>query len=354
MANYNQAPLRTTPNTKYYNDNYTSNSVLDKALGQWPYILGSLGIDPSYLKNKHGACPVCGGKDRFRFDDKEGRGTFYCNQCGSGTGIKLLQNFHQWNFLEAIDMVAKILSISCAHDYMSNTVIISRYLNKKAIPPQPAQQKDINTRCKFLNNIWSQAKPISLSDPVDLYLKARGITLTEFPAVLRFHPQLPYYNDDRKLKGKFPALLALAQDKENHAVTLHRTYLGNGCKAKVLKPKKLMSPILPGASSGAAIKLYEPRDNRLALAEGIETALAFSVATKLPAWATISAVGMENILLPPYIKEVIIAVDNDKSGCGQQAASRLAKRLLIEGRAVKRATPPSVGSDFADMLLEDY
>lgn len=328
--------------------------MLDKALGQWPYILGSLGIDPSYLKNKHGACPVCGGKDRFRFDDKEGRGTFYCNQCGSGTGIKLLQNFHQWNFLEAIDMVAKILLIPWKQGYMPKPIRISRYLNKKTSSPQPEQQKDINTRCKSLNNIWSQAKPISLSDPVDLYLRARGITLSEFPEVLRFHPQLPYYNDDQKFEGKFPALLALVQDKKNFAVTLHRTYLGNACKANVLKPKKLMSPIFPGASSGAAIKLYEPRDNRLALAEGIETALAFSIATKLPAWATISAVGMENILLPPYVREVIIAVDNDESGCGQKAAYRLAKRLLIEGRTVKSVIPPCVGNDFADMLLEDF
>lgn len=162
---------------------------------------------------------------------------------------------------------------------------------------------------------------------------------------------MSYYNDDKKFEGKFPALLALVQDKENHAVTLHRTYLGNGCKANVLKPKKLMSPKLPGASIGAAIKLYEPRDNRLALAEGIETSLAFSVATKLPVWATISAVGMENILLPPYIREVIIAIDNDKSERGQQAAYQLKKRLLTEGRAVKCVTPPSVGNDFADMLL---
>lgn len=113
-----------------------------------------------------------------------------------------------------------------------------------------------------------------------------------------------------------------------------------------------MSPIFPRASSGAAIKLYEPKDNRLALAEGIETALAFSIATKLPVWATISAVGMENILLPPYIREVIIAVDNDESERGQQAAYQLAKRLLIEGRAVKCVIPPCVGNDFADMLLE--
>ncbi|EGL2228896.1 DNA primase, partial [Salmonella enterica subsp. enterica serovar Senftenberg] len=33
----------------------------------------------------------CGGSDRFRFDDKEGRGTWFCNQCGAGDGLKLVE-----------------------------------------------------------------------------------------------------------------------------------------------------------------------------------------------------------------------------------------------------------------------
>ncbi|SUE86050.1 bacteriophage P4 DNA primase [Salmonella enterica] len=42
-------------------------------------------------KNRHQSCPVCGGSDRFRFDDKEGRGTWFCNQCGAGDGLKLVE-----------------------------------------------------------------------------------------------------------------------------------------------------------------------------------------------------------------------------------------------------------------------
>ena len=33
---------------------------------------------------------MCGGADHFRFDDKEGRGTWFCNQCGAGDGLKLI------------------------------------------------------------------------------------------------------------------------------------------------------------------------------------------------------------------------------------------------------------------------
>ncbi len=43
------------------------------------------------IKNRHQNCPVCGGSDRFRFDDKEGRGTWFCNQCGAGDGLKLVE-----------------------------------------------------------------------------------------------------------------------------------------------------------------------------------------------------------------------------------------------------------------------
>lgn len=37
-------------------------------------------ISERALENKHGPCPICHGKDRYRFDDLEGKGTFYCNQ----------------------------------------------------------------------------------------------------------------------------------------------------------------------------------------------------------------------------------------------------------------------------------
>ena len=78
--------------TKYKTD---SDSPIDKALyqfqGQWRDVLGNYGCQlPS--GRHHGPCPVCGGKDRFRFDDKNGRGTWYCAQCDvqSGGGLLLL------------------------------------------------------------------------------------------------------------------------------------------------------------------------------------------------------------------------------------------------------------------------
>ena len=36
--------------------------------GRWPSILMALGLSPEFLKNKHGPCPMCGGKTRFRIN----------------------------------------------------------------------------------------------------------------------------------------------------------------------------------------------------------------------------------------------------------------------------------------------
>src|SRR3546814_2638776 len=49
--------------------------IADQCINRWPSILPQFGISPSYLTGKQTPCPTCGGKDRFRFDNKDGRGT---------------------------------------------------------------------------------------------------------------------------------------------------------------------------------------------------------------------------------------------------------------------------------------
>jgi putative DNA primase/helicase len=50
-------------------------ALRDAATGQWPSILSRLGIEVPDGPKKHGPCPACGGKDRFRFDDQGGEGS---------------------------------------------------------------------------------------------------------------------------------------------------------------------------------------------------------------------------------------------------------------------------------------
>lgn len=52
-------------------------AVREVARGRWDSILHAAGIADTYLTKKHGPCPVCqAGKDRFRFSDKDERGTW--------------------------------------------------------------------------------------------------------------------------------------------------------------------------------------------------------------------------------------------------------------------------------------
>ncbi len=65
---------------------YYVSAVSNRARNNWPKIFEKLGIfiPPNH---RHGPCPCCGGKDCFRMDDLEGRGTWFCNQCGAGDGL---------------------------------------------------------------------------------------------------------------------------------------------------------------------------------------------------------------------------------------------------------------------------
>lgn len=92
-----------------------SPDVIRAAIGRWPQILPALGVPPDYLTNRHGPCPGCGGRDRFRFDDREGRGGFVCGGGGdslTGDGFDLLQHVHGWSRQEAFLAVKEYLGLA--------------------------------------------------------------------------------------------------------------------------------------------------------------------------------------------------------------------------------------------------
>lgn len=84
--------------------------IRNRAVGHWPGILAALGIEVS---QRHGPCPGCGGTDRFRFDDKDGRGTWICSGGGadllSGDGFDLVAHARGCTLREALDAVAGVI-----------------------------------------------------------------------------------------------------------------------------------------------------------------------------------------------------------------------------------------------------
>ncbi|MBF0583605.1 MAG: toprim domain-containing protein [Magnetococcales bacterium] len=221
-------------------------------------------------------------------------------------------------------------------------------------------QTDTQADSKAWDRIQAVAQGVvPLTDPIAepgrLYIANRGLggTLADLPdpAVFGFHSGLEYRDDNRRLVGVFPGVVGRVQRLDGATVCLHRTYLAtDGRKADVPgSAKKMMPPIYQGATQGSAIRLFPARDV-IGVTEGLETAFAVRLGTKMPVWATGTAGGMAVLQLPIEIRTVNIWADKDRSGTGQRAAESLAQRLVKEGRIVRIMTPPGAIPDGSKSL----
>lgn len=296
--------------------------TVEAAQGKWRDILVALGVDPSFLVNNQGPCPVCGGKDRFRWDDRGGRGTFFCNQCRSGDGFRLLERLHGWPFSEAARNVDAVID------------------NIKASPvvPNPGRRNydDMHRR------LWDSAVDLGFDDPVCAYLRGRRVLPQRLPSCLR------YLEKARAPDGSYhPAMLALVHSPEDKAINIHRTFLGSNGKANIPTPRALMAGKLP---HGSAVRLSPVKDGVIGIAEGIETALAASALFGVPVWSALNAGNMATWIPPMGVQHVRIFGDNDANCVGQKAAYELANDLIRKGFTAKVELPKIEGTDWADEI----
>lgn len=292
--------------------------TLDAARGKWRGILLQLGLPEVHLTARHGPCPLCGGEDRFRFDNKHGNGSYICNQCGAGTGMQLLQKVKGWDFRTAASEVDKVLG------------------NVQADAVKPAM--DDEKRRKLLNDLWRAGNPIQADCMAGFYLASRGVGLCDCPD-LRFVEQCPAPDGVKR-----PAMIALVRDAEGKPANIHRTFLGLSGKADMDNPRAMM----PGSvSEGSAVRLF-PVAERLGIAEGIETAYAAAKRFGLPVWSAIDAGKLAKWQPPAGCKSVVVFGDNDRSFTGQAAAFTLANRLAVKGFVVSVQIPEQAGTDWAD------
>lgn len=286
--------------------------------GRWFEILSNYGIGANHLKNVNGPCPVCCGKDRFRWDDKNGDGGGYCHQCDfKGSGLTLL---------------GKWLNLTKREEFPKLLKIVSDFLNLKC-DPKFAKTVTSNhlEKEKYVRNlalkIWFESEPLEIDQNSSAlkYFKNRGLGLPKSIKNLRYHKSLGYY-EDNKLIGQHPALIARVTDNQDNFLAIHRIYLDPlGKKANVRDPKLALGKIDAGT-----IKFDEASDI-VNIAEGIETALAVREMTKQPTWAAISAGNLAKLKFPEKIKKVFIWADLDRSETGEKAACALASRLYYQG-----------------------
>lgn len=212
--------------------------------------------------------------------------------------------------------------------------------------PSAPSAKPEKDSAREIEIILSRALPIA-GTPGEAYLRARGLTVPP-PSDLLFHPDLAHWDT----RTGFPGIVGLVRDRAGSVVALHRIYLrpDGAAKAEVEKPKKML-----GRVGGGAVRLAPIADDAvLGLSEGIETALAVMTACPgVAVWATLSATNLEQVVLPPEARRVILLADHDASGAGLRAAEAAARRLLAEGRSVAIALPRVEGEDFNDVLLRD-
>jgi phage/plasmid primase-like uncharacterized protein len=309
----------------------TAKEILQRCRGHWGAILSVLApqLRPGLERNgRHVPCPVHGGKDGFRFfNDFEETGGSVCNTCGiHHDGISTLMWANGWGFKHSMQALLDFFNLNA-----NAALPIS--------PPKPVKtalekKEEIKKMGSSLNRMWESTIPFTHRDaePGRLYLARRGISIPA-PKSLRFHPSLAYYEEGKKI-GEYPAIVVMFSSSEGKPVTIHRLYLTkDGKKAPVESSRKMMKFPKEWNFAGGAIRLTDAPINVLAVAEGLETALAVREGTGLPVWCTANAYLLEHFIPPSHIDHVLVFSDKDRStkehpdGHGQEASRHLIKRL---------------------------
>lgn len=282
--------------------------------------LGARRSGNSYTAN----CPVCGYYGGLRFTDgnpdQQGRPRILARCYGAGCSFREIM-------------------VACRESYSENRSLTCTSRSVARGQARPSRQDDDDLG-EATRRLWSRARPPA-GTPVEMYLSARGIT-GRIPAAIRYLPDAKHTESGERLPCMIAAIRRWPGDE---VVAVHRTFLAadGRTKASVEPARKSW-----GSPTGGAVRLGKMCGEIIA-AEGIETALSASELIGLPAWAALSAGGIEKLILPPGISVVIVA-DHDQVGLA--AAHRAATRWRADGRTVRILAPMAAGCDANDTLRE--
>jgi putative DNA primase/helicase len=217
---------------------------------------------------------------------------------------------------------------------------------------QAKAQREVQRQGEYAVNtqrnavLWARTVPSAPGDPVDLYLRRRGLA-GPVPEHLRLHPRLMYW--DGGDRGSYPAMVAPLIRPDGQMLALHRTFLtADGCKAPVPTVKKLTCA--SGPLAGACIPLHAPKNGVIGIAEGIETAQAAHLASGLPTVAAYCAGNLAAYVWPAEVKRIVIFADADPAGA--EAAHRLRARAMRAGLSLAVRTPTTPGADWCDVWVQ--
>jgi len=203
----------------------------------------------------------------------------------------------------------------------------------------------------FCADVWGST--VDLRDtPGSLYLWNRGLVLD--CQDIRFHPAVPrkapwsIMQGDPPPPAPAPAIVCLARSGGGESRGLHATYVtDDGRKAFGSSSRLMFGPMRSAAVRTAPVAA----DGTLAVAEGLETSGSFSVLRSVPTWPVFSTAGLRGFEIPPGVRRLLIAADNDENGAGLEAAEALAERARSRCD-VEIHMPDQIG-DWNNVLMGD-
>lgn len=210
-----------------------------------------------------------------------------------------------------------------------------------------AAQEDAEARAQAIADAKAFAARCidPVGTPAEVYARSRGITAA-LPPSIRFG-MLPAWRD--RETGEWtkdrPAMVGLCVDGSGDLVAIQRIFLrpdGSG-KANMRKPKLTL-----GRIRGASLRLG-PVAPEVIIAEGPEDGL--SLMQELPGssvWVALGTALMPEIEMPPEVRSVVIAGQNDVPG--RAAVTRAAEALMLRGLSVKTMFPSPEYRDWNDEL----
>lgn len=290
--------------------------TVKQACGHWPRILPALGV--KVIKNRHQACPVCGGSDRFRFDDKEGRGTWFCNQCGAGDGLKLIERVFDVSASEAAQKVNAVTG------------------NLPLVAPEviAAAEAETDADRKAAAELAVKLMEKTRTAAGNAYLTRKGFPDSECVMLTATH----------KTGG-------VTYSAGDLVVPLH-DHSGALVNLQLINAEGLKRTLKGGAVKGAChiIEGQKQAGKRLWIAEGYATALTVHHLTGETVMVALSSVNLLSLASLTRQKhpacQIVLAADRDLSGNGQTKAAAAA--LACEGVV---ALPPVFG-DWNDAFMQ--
>jgi hypothetical protein len=181
--------------------------------------------------------------------------------------------------------------------------------------------------------LWDEAGPIDRT-LAQRYLAARHLAAA---SDLRFHPRAPLR--PRPWTTFQPALLVPVRENRD-VVAVQRIFLDPVSAS--YRMKLMLGRPGQGAWEGEGVWT-----DTLALAEGFETARAFSQLHRIACWASMGARRYAQVRLPNAITRLILAGDNDAEG---RRAVELAETVYGRPGLVIERCLPETHNDWADVL----